>query len=254
MGLGDALMDSGAARVAQRRDPRKVRILLGQRLIWSEVWDNNPRIARNQEVGNFQIIYGRDPATNMRPYHLAKSDRQWTYNLKFRAEVGEIYLTAHEKASAGKLSPHIIIEPNIKPKASPNKQWPLTSWLEFSRLAREHGFRLFQIGASGTKVIEGASLIITPSFRAACAVLGTAKAYVGHEGGLHHAAAALGVPGVVIFGGFTPVELTGYSIHRNLGASLGDACGFRIPCAHCMDWANKITPEMVLANLKEVVK
>jgi ADP-heptose:LPS heptosyltransferase len=96
-------------------------------------------------------------------------------------------------------------------------------------------------------------LIVTEDFRTACAVLARAKAYVGHESGLHHAAAAVGVPGVVIFGGYTPIEVTGYPMHRNLGASMEDACGSRQPCDHCAAWMERITPEQVLAELKSVI-
>lgn len=254
MGYGDALMDSGAARVAQLTDPRKVRIMLGHRLVWNEIWDNNPRIATPDAKGDFQIIYGRDQLNNMRPYHSAKSETKWTYNLDFRPHVGEIYFSAGEKRYAYSYKPQIIIEPNIKTKASPNKQWPLSNWKLFVRMAREAGFALFQVGPHGTRTIDGARLIVTQNFRQACAVLANARAYVGHEGGLHHAAAALGIPGVVIFGGFTPVELTGYALHRNLGVSLGDACGMRIPCDHCRKAMNEIEPELVLQNLKGVLQ
>jgi FkbM family methyltransferase len=47
-------------------------------------------------------------------------------------------------------------------------------------------------------VLSGASLLISP------------------EGGLHHAAAALGVRAVVIFGGFISPATTGYALHTNL--------------------------------------
>jgi hypothetical protein len=253
MGLGDALMDSGAARVAQLRDPRKVRILLGQKLVWSEVWDNNPRLARKDERGDFQVLYGRDPVTNMRGYHTGKTDQRWTYNLNFRPEVGELYFTDAERAFAERFAGRVIIEPRIKSGASPNKQWGNERWDALALLCRKAGIHLTQMGGVGTRPMSNAELIQTPSFRLACAVLARAKAFVSGEGGLHHAAAAVGVPGVVIFGGFTPVELTGYAIHRNLGVSLGDACGMRVPCAHCKLEMEKITPEQVFGELKGIL-
>jgi len=109
------------------------------------------------------------------------------------------------------------------------------------------------LGGKGTHPLQHATLIPTEDFRLACAVLARARAYVGHEGGLHHAAAALGIPGVVIFGGFTPVELTGYAIHHNLGVSLAAACGMRMPCAHCAAAMADITPERVLRELAAVL-
>ena len=55
-----------------------------------------------------------------------------------------------------------------------------------------------------------------PSFRHALAILERARLYVGGEGGLHHGAAAVGVGGVVLFGGFVPPLVTGYAVHANL--------------------------------------
>ena len=63
----------------------------------------------------------------------------------------------------------------------------------------------------------------------------------------------LGTPAVVLMMGFTPVELTGYPLHRNLGASLGEACGMRVPCKHCAEWMASITPKRVLRELMEVL-
>lgn len=244
-------MASGAARVAQRTDPRKCRVTYaGKPAKWSEVWNANPRIARLSEVGDFQDLPGRDMA-NMRPYHTGKTPERWSYNLDFRPEVGELYFTNAERSFAAQYRPQIVVEPHIKPGASPNKQWP--HWHKFARIATDAGYELTQLGASGTRALRGARMIVTPTFKLACAVLARARAVVTHEGGLHHAAAALGVPGVVIFGHFTPVELTGYAIHRNLGVSLGEACGMRVPCTHCAAAMKAITPEAVFRNLTEVL-
>lgn len=254
MGFGDALMDSGAARALQHRDQRQVRIQHQHKVVWSEVWEHNPRLARPHECGEFQILYARSLAANMRPYHRARDDRRWTYNLDFRAQVGELYFSEHERNMASVHSPQIVIEPTIKPRASPNKDWGWMRWHEFARLALQAGLSLYQLGSrKSTPRLQGAQLIETFNFRMACAVLSRAKAYVGHEGGLHHAAAALGIPGVVVFGGFTPIELTGYQMHRNLGVSLGDACGMRVPCEHCAREMERITPEQVLRELMAVM-
>lgn len=247
-------MASGRARVMQLTDPRKVRIQHQNKRAWSEVWENNPRIAGPSEEGDFQILYARSVSSNMRPYHLAKSPQKWTYNLAFRPDVGELYFSDAEKSFGQQFAPQVIVEPNIKAAASPNKRWPWERWQAFASMATKAGIRLYQVGPPGTRKLIGVALIDTKSFRLACAVLARAKAYVGGEGGLHHAAAALGVPGVVVMGGFTPLELTGYSLHRNLGVSLGDACGMRMPCAHCAREMARITPDEVFKQLMEVLK
>ena len=250
MGLGDSLMDAGRARVAQQTDPRKVRVMLGKHLKWSEVWDNNPRIAGPKEKGNCQIVYGRDPVTNMRPYHTGKTPERWSYNLEFRPEVGELYFTDAEREFGAQYPGRLILEPGIKPGASPNKQWGLERWHRLAKLFNAAGMPVAQIGVIGSPVLEGAEFIHTRNFRLACAVLAGARGAVLPDGGLHHAAAALGVPAVVLMGGFTPVELTGYAMHKNLGVSLGEACGNRQPCLHCAEIMASITPGRVFDELR----
>ena len=56
----------------------------------------------------------------------------------------------------------------------------------------------------------------TTTFRHALQVLSKAKLFVGTDGGLHHAAAALGIPSVVIWTGFTSPRHLGYDTHRNI--------------------------------------
>jgi ADP-heptose:LPS heptosyltransferase len=257
LGIGDELMVSGRARVMQQSDPRKCRVIFKRAPKWSPIWDNNPRIARLDEQGDFQVLFAKDPKTNLRPYHTAKGEDRWTYNLDFRPDVGEIYFSEEERKLAHRPrygdaanGDWILIEPHIKPGASPNKQWGRERWQALARLLRKAGLQAAQVGPPGTPRLEGVDLIETMNFRLAAAVLAGARAAVLPEGGLHHAAAALGVPGVVIFGGFTPVELTGYAMHRNLGASLGEACGMRTPCAHCAAAMAAITPEQVFNELK----
>ncbi len=249
-------MVTGRARVMQQTDPRKVRITYQGQPKWSKwakVWENNPRIARPEEVGDFQELAARG-ANNMRPYHTAKTPERWTYNLAFRPDVGEIYFTEDEKAFAAPHVGAVIVEPNIKPGASPNKCWPWMRWTKLAYLLSQNGIRVWQLGPADTRTLDRVGLIETPSFRLACAVLANARAAVLHEGGSHHAAAAVGLPAVVLFGGFTPVELTGYSLHKNLGVSLGDACGMRTPCNHCAAEMAKITPEEVAQHLMDILK
>jgi ADP-heptose:LPS heptosyltransferase len=237
-------MAAGRARVMQLTDPRKVRVLHNGQVRWNEVWDLNPRIARPEERGNFQVLEARGK-DNLRPYHTNKTDKKWTYNLSFRADRGEIYFSQAELDFGEKHKGLVIIEPNIKPKASPNKQWPNEYWVELIGIFKRIGIRATQLGVVGTRKIVDVDFIETKNFRHACSVIASAKMCVLPEGGLHHAAAAVNTQAVVIFGGFTPVELTGYEGHINLGVSLGDACGMRVPCPHCNNEMRKITPEIV---------
>lgn len=247
MGYGDELMVTGHVREMQRTDPRKVRLDYGKRL-WNEVFDHNPRIAHGSDR-DVQVYYPR--VNGLRPYASSKSDVRWGWR-KYKPPVGEIFFQPDEIAFAAKYSPGVVIEPNLKSRASPNKDWGAERWKRLVALLRAEGIKPVQLGPSGTHVVEGASLIETRSFRWACAVLARAKAAVLSEGGLHHAAAVVGVRAVVIYGGYISPEQTGYDLHVNLFTG-GTPCGWRTPCKHCADAMAAISPELVLEKLKEIL-
>lgn len=248
-------MASGEARVLQEQDQqrRRVRVMHQHKVPWSEVWDHNPRIAKPEEKGDFILHYARSLESNMRGYHSSKSVTQWKYNLAYRPQVGEIYFTDAEKKSAAQYDPDVIISAWPKPGASPNKAWIPGYWKELTRLAAGEGIRLTQFAYPGYQAMSGVGVIQTASFRQAAAVLARARAIVSIEGGMSHAAAALNVPGVILFGGFTPTSLTGYRCHINLGVDGDDACGMRTICRHCEAEMRKITPEQVFQHLKEIL-
>lgn len=245
-------MVSGRARVQQETDPRKCIVTYEGKPKWSPIWENNPRIARPYDKGDFQKLVARG-ANNQRPYHLAKTPEKWVYNLNFRPDVGELYFSRDELEFGKRHRGLIILEPHIKSGASPNKQWGWDRWQKLTDQILAEGLHVSQIGPHGTRLLRGARLIQTADFRHGCAVLQYARAAVLPEGGLHHAAAAVGLPAVVIFGGFTPIELTGYDLHRNHGASLNQACGMRIPCKHCAVWMAGISPNFIFDDLMELL-
>ena len=76
------------------------------------------------------------------------------------------------------------------------------------------------------------------------------------EGGLHHAAAALSTPAVVIYGGFvSPVnmgyegQVALYRPHRHDG----EPCGLRVPCEGCIAAMDGIAVETVAAALERLL-
>lgn len=244
-------MLAGQARQAQRRDPRKVRVLDafgGAR--WHPIWEGNPRIAGPGDSGNFQEITN---APNARPYIAGKSSDRWTWK-EFDCQPGEIYFSDSERLFARDQRPEIVIEPTIKKGASPNKAWGQSRWQRFVAMANHAGLRLTQLGPVGTRPMHGAELIVTADFRRAAAVLANARAYVGPDGGMHHAAAALGVPAVVIRGAFISEKCTGYPQHRNLFTGEGLGCGMRVPCSCCARAMAQIEPEQVLDELKGLLQ
>jgi ADP-heptose:LPS heptosyltransferase len=248
VGFGDELMVTGHVREMQLRDPRKVRLEYGKRL-WNEVFDHNPRIARPEERGDFQVYHPRP--NGLRPYCTQKTNDKWVWR-DYKPIVGEIYLQPHELDAAERYRLNVVIEPNLKGKASPNKQWGHDRWVQLVDMMRRAGMDPVQLGPRGTQVVPGARLLETPTFRISCAILARARAAVLHEGGLHHAAAVMGVRSVVIYGGYISPRQTGYDLHTNLFTG-GEPCGMRIPCRHCHRAMQGISPELVMAELQKIL-
>jgi ADP-heptose:LPS heptosyltransferase len=253
MGWGDELMVTGEARVMQERDPRKVRVCYN-RPYWHEAYANNPRIAGLNEKGNFQKIWPRQ--NNFRPYATGKTPTNWTWR-EYRPPRGELYFSDEERDFGLRHAGRIILEPHIKQGASPNKQWGWVSWNKLGWLLMQRGLRVTQLGLAGTALLDGADFILTPSMRHAAAVMANARAAVLPEGGLHHVAAAVGTPAVVIFGGFISPASTGYTDQANIYRPSAEhplGCGMRVACEHCAQAMKSITPAEVFDALGRILQ
>lgn len=212
---------------------------------WHTIFDNNPRILRAPHLGAQRHLN----AGGARPYIVGKSPTHWQWR-RYEPLPGEIYFSQEEKDFGAPRGGHILIEPNTKVPTS-NKAWIWERWQELV----DRGGSFVQVGSEGTRRLIGVQFVETANVRMAAAVLAGSRAYVGAEGFLHHAAAALGVPAVVVFGGFISPMVTGYKTHRNLykgGSELG--CGSRMQCAHCRAAMDAITVDEVSTNLQEVLK
>jgi ADP-heptose:LPS heptosyltransferase len=209
---------------------------------WHELWDRNPRIARPNDRGDFQVLTPR--VNGLRPYCRSKTPERWTWQ-EWRPPAGEIYF-AHDEKAIGKINAGaVVIEPYVKAGASPNKLWPVERWQELAIALGTAGHRVVQLGRRGTRVLSGCRLVETVSIRHAAAVLANAKAAVLTEGALHHIAAGVGTPTVVIFGGYISPAVTGYDSQVSLFTGEGLGCGWRTPCKCCEAAMNRITVKEV---------
>lgn len=245
MGLGDDMMLAGEAREMRRRDPRKVAARhkkSGQR--WSEVFVNNPNMATMADVAGGLDVQWLDENAGRRYRESETPERRiWTNIGPARPD---LYLTQAEKDWAARLGIEhmILVEPSIKPNATVNKNWGHARWQEL--IDASPSLPWLQIGM-GTQ-LRGVRRLTTPSFRHAAAVIARVRAAVLPEGGLHHAAAALGTRAVVLFGGYISPVQTGYPEHVNIFTG-GEPCGMRVPCDHCKSALAAITPARVLNAL-----
>ncbi len=252
MGLGDELMASGYARGAANRG-RLIAFGNRREIKWHanswQIFRGNPNVVMPgmPRRNNFEWI---ENYTGHRPYV------QWSHALRRMQfipgtqRVGELFLERHELEFAAKVDPgFILIEPNTKGGPTSNKQWPQHWYGALAMSLRQAGYRIVQF--RGQASLRAAEQVRTPDFRTACAVLQRARLYIGPEGGLHHAAATLGVPAVVIFGGFIAPSVTGYSMedhgvkHVNLFTGENYGCGSMDQCDHCRQAMQRISVERV---------
>ena len=251
MGYGDEIIGSGLARGAAARG-KKIAFGDGRKIIWTqwckEVYENNPNIAwPGQE---------KAPGVEWMEFHVGRrhystldaAKGRWIWNYNYRMAAGEFFFSEKEKAiAANHRSDFIVIEPNLpwwKPVAV-NKDWGEANYAELGRQLIEQGYRLLQFHHANTKrIITGAQIIEVPRFRQAIAIMQRAAVYVGVEGGMMHAAAAVGLRGVILFGGWSPPLVVGHSWHVNITGS-NEACGSIKPCDHCRQAMANISVEQV---------
>lgn len=247
MGIGDWIMASGQVKGHRARTGRKVAFGNGHKARWSEVFDNNPNVASPYEVAAGMPVDWVTNYPGRRPYLDMErlTPERWAF-LDYTPEPGEFYFTPAEiRAATEHGRGFVVIEPQTKDK--PNKQWRISRYVAVARKLRIGGIETVQVGPTGSPVLQGARFIATERFREAAAILANASLYIGPEGGLHHAAAALGIPAVVIFGGFISPKTTGYAGHANLFIG-EEACGMRIPCEHCRQALDAIGERQVIKS------
>jgi len=252
LGYGDEILATAHAKWAlQKSDPhyasattrQKVGILdaRGQRR-WHELWEGVEYIARPDESSDLDIVNG--PSDRL--YYTGMRGNRIIWR-RGAPRPGEIRLTDEERAWAENETKDygerfIVTESRYKKQGGggANKRWPY--WSEF--FANRPDVVVYPMRDS-------------PSFRHACAILERSGGYVGHEGGLHHAAAALGKRAVVIFGGYISPEVTGYDGHINLYVPDPEyrlGCGTVTPCQHCKESMSEITVEQVITAVKDMIK
>lgn len=262
MGRGDEIMALGEAEAIFRATGARVLIVDVQDVpLWSPVWEHHPAIARSdKEPYRSRLVNG----PGARPYHKAwahAEGKPMAVYSDWRAEncLGHLVLTPAELGLGlelrSKIGPYVVVEPHVKAEASPNKDWGFGRFQEVIRRCPD--LRFVQLGpaASPKPILEGATFVRTESFRDACGIMAHADAFLGSEGGLHHAAAALRRPAAVIFGSFIAPETTGYSFHINFYIRDQHApCGRWARCPACAQALERITPEAVAGGLRSLLK
>lgn len=255
MGWGDNLMATGLAKGAHARG-KKIAFGDGNRIIWDqhsqEVFKWNPNIAAPGRE--------RDSCIEWIPFHKGhriynrQDGDRWIWNMGFRPTPGEVFLDDIEKKAGRRYgSGFVLIEPQSArwKSVAANKDWGRHNFLAVAERLQGAGYKVCQfISDKGSPLLPGVVGLASSSFRDAVSILSNAAMYIGSEGGLHHAAAAVNIPAVVLFGGFIPPKVTGYPTHANLTGG-AEACGSLKPCEHCRKAMERITVEEVVEEALE---
>ncbi len=258
MGIGDNLMATGLARGAAKRGKR-IAFGDGQKLIWdqfsADIFRHNDNIAtpRTENKPDVEWI----PFYKGNRIYNRQGDGCWIWNLDFHATRGEIVFDGRERRD-GKRYGHdfILIEPNVEvwKSVAPNKDWGFKRYQRVATKLKGAGHRVIQFNfGSGRPTLSGVEIARSHSFRDALAIMSHASLYIGPEGGLHHGAAAVGIPAVVLFGGFIPPSVTGYETHTNLTGG-AEPCGRYTPCEHCKVAMAAIGEDEVLAAARHYLE
>lgn len=221
---------------------------------WHYLWRDNPAIY----VPKQPLIPYREPyiltGHGHLPYLEYPYSTHWTFSKTWKAREhrARLYLSEEEFNRGTDLlkatGPYILIEPSGRDRKNRNRCWPFPKWQALvTRLFEVLEEPLLQLDHAAADRLSGVGLVENSEFRAACGVLSGARLFIGPEGGLAHAAAALGTPAVVLWGGCIDANVLGYPEHINLVYRHPKTpCGSLGPCVHCDEAWQALTPDQVV--------
>jgi hypothetical protein len=236
MALGQA---QWLARANRSDGPVAILDKLGQPR-WCNLWGPSTTVARPGQAFRHSITHGPD----CRPYldYSRTTPTRWAFRADHRPIAADLpWVSADARAQGA-----IVIDPTIKPSASPNKRWHgwqgLVDALPYLPWA--------QIGRAGTQYLNGVRPLRCDTFDEVLAVIRAAKLVVCHEGALHHAAAACGTLAVVLCGSYIPQRVTTYPSQVVIAVDDPEAVGWRVPNQRCEAAWQTITPDLVATQVK----
>lgn len=230
-GIGDAILLTPLLRALAQADPKRSIIIWADRTHES-VFRNNPNVSKFRSVRPFhRLLYQAALGSKWLPFVTVDYgcfvpsviyDRPAVriiseiFNVSLHSDAPELFLTDAENRKAAQRLNHLkrpVVAIHIQAKCSANKNWSRESWKALLSACPDLTF--VQIGGRKEPVIEGAHDFTGTTLREAFAILKQSNAFVGIESGFAHASAAVGTPGVVLFGPSAP-SVWGHSGNINI--------------------------------------
>jgi hypothetical protein len=267
MGQGDELMAAGHAEYQYRLHPGHGPVAicdLHGTAKWHQLWEGNPVIAR--PIGTF--ANKRQPGTpfirnskGCRPYiqypFTGLTGWKWATDWTAREHGrGTLYLTPQEIDKGmefqRRYGDFVLVEPSPI-RGNKNRRYPHESWVAIVGALQAAGLTVLQPEHDAARDVPTTIKAPHSGFREACGILAASKLFLATEGGLVHAAAALKIPTVALWGGCVSEPVLGYPEHRNLvDTDPKSPCGTWAPCEHCKEAWHRLTPACVVkATLEE---
>ena len=269
MGYGDDLMITGEVKnLKKNHSDAKFVIGNGTKSWWSEIFFGNKSIIRGEQAKDFQKIIWLDNYPGHRPYRIYTSlnhKEKYTWNKNYKTKSGEIFFSNKELECANKIFKDIRnkfnlkkkvvhIEPNVKKSMGYiNRDWGFEKWQCVVNELKEK-ILFIQTSLNDQRILNNVLNINNTSFRTACALMSKTHLFVGAHGGMSHAAAALNLKAVIIFGGFIDPKITGYEIHKNIYIDdMLSPCGSKYKCDHCKKCMESIKVQNIIYEIKKIL-
>jgi ADP-heptose:LPS heptosyltransferase len=253
MGFGDAIMASALVRGFHARgklaaffSPDGNHRTIKWTGVCEDILKHNPNVARPGQENEKNLVW---MAHYKKVFVYARYDghqRRWLWDRKFRPSPGEFFFGPEDRIPDEVEKPFVFIEPNVawQRAANINKDWGDGKYEELAKALIDRGHMVVQcIHGNSRRRLPGARCIPTPLFRQAARIMSQARLIIAPEGGNHHAAAALGVPAIILWGDWSPHSM-GYDDQIKFGPGT-EACGIVDKCQHCRATFDRITVEEV---------
>ena len=222
------------------------------RIVQSPVFENNPYIYDQQkDQGKKVFLLPMNlPETNyckkdtpQKAYH--RYDKHMIeqiceyYGVSNPSLKCEMYFTKEEEERclsivSGLPKKYIVIEPHSKDNYTLNRSYPFEKWQNVVNSLKEQ-ISFVQIGRPGLKVLDNViSLLGKVSFRESALIIKHSHMFISTEGGLVHAANAVGKRSLIVLTGYQAPKMVAYPENINLNISSHGPCGLKARCRECL--------------------